>query len=146
VGHAANRALTKFKLTSPPQSSVSWQELFAAHPEFFGRSTDYSEPHYFLTMRIGYPRTIHVATRQPLPPEKLAQINSREEKNTAGLVRRELSPDQVTALMKSAIDLHAHVVALADRRRWWITTLMPLLISLIGVRGTLLATLTKTVR
>jgi len=121
-------------LGAQPQSSATWEEVFAAHPEFFG--VDHLKDGrtlYVLRLRRAYENTVDEKTRAEVSAEEIQHLKSTGEyQKTRVLSRPRLQASQVEALMKTAIELQVRAAALADRRRFWATLTVPAAVGLFG--------------
>ena len=130
----------KLFLDDKPQSAESWESLFAEHPEFFGaRDHQSGQRHYFLLLRRAYPKTIEPDTGCEISSEQLEKLRVSGEYRNARLARRALTPEQVAALVSTAVELEIRAAALEDRARWWI----PLAAALLAFAGAILGSLVK---
>jgi len=128
------------QLGDRPQSLSGWEALFAQHPEFFGsHERDGGRMLHWLRLRRAYERTIDPESFSELLPEEIEQLKTSGAFAKARLARRALSPAQVEALMKTAIELQVRAGALEDRSRWW----LPLLAAVVGFLGAVLGSLLK---
>jgi hypothetical protein len=117
-----------------PQSAASWEALFADHPEFFGNDElKDGRTLYVLRLRRAYENNMDPDTFAEVPAEELRELKAAGKYQvTKILSRRPLTPSQVEALMKTAIELQVRAAALADRRRYWISIAVPALVGLAG--------------
>ncbi len=106
-----------------PLSAETWLTVYQEHPEFF-RVND--EGVASLRWRHGYDRNFSFELGRELTKVEIEEL-SPEGKNN--VTRKALAPDQIEALLKTAIELHSRAVAYAQERRW----LTPLLFALFGV-------------
>jgi len=114
-----------------PASADNWATVFGDHPEFFRLNGQWAS----LRWRHGYDRTYDPKRRTHLTDD---EINSLEETSKESLSRAPLSPDQIDALVRTALDMHARAIAHAEERRW----LVPLLVGLLGgILGALIGSL-----
>lgn len=127
----------KTHLGPAPQSAATWEALFAQHPEFFGDIVYDDRTTYFLRLRRAYERTIDPTSLRELSDVEIQQRKEADTYNSAKLARRPLTPPQIEALMKAAIELQVRAGALDDRRRWW----LPLLAAALGFLGALAGSL-----
>ncbi|RIH81970.1 hypothetical protein Mterra_02874 [Calidithermus terrae] len=115
----------EYRLGSP-RSAGDWRTVFYEHPEFF-RLSDEEEEWASLRLRHGLDRTYSVPLRRELSAEELRAAESSDAAYK-DVTRRPLNPDEIDALVRTAIDLHARTIAHEQERRW----LTPLLWSLLG--------------
>ena len=120
-----------------PQSAETWNELFAQHPEFFGEVEYEGKNSNFLRLRRAYERTIDPISLRELSDLEIQEMKEKNAYNSAKLARRVLTPQQIEALMKVAIELQVRAGALNDRRRWW----LPLMTAGLGFVGALAGSL-----
>ena len=125
-------------LGAEPQSTTSWEVVFAQHPEFFGTQEWEGRQQYFLRLRRAYERTVDPVSLKEISDQQLQELKAHDGYATAKLARRALTPLQVEALMKTAIELQDRASALADRTRWWIPLAAALLAFLGAVLGSIL--------
>jgi hypothetical protein len=100
-----------------------WNEIFREHPEFF-RIEQNGE--VALKWRFAFERTYDPRTNIDYTPEQRDANLTLEQKEK--LHRRPLGTDQISALMKIAVELHSRALAQAQDVRWKI----PLLTSFAG--------------
>jgi hypothetical protein len=129
----------KRHLGEKPQSALSWEALFAEHPEFFGQADWGGKTLHFLRLRRAYERTIDPNSLRELTDSEIEALKDKNEYDKARLARRTLTPEQVEALMNAAIELQVRAGALADRKRWW----LPALTAGLGFLGALAGSLVK---
>jgi hypothetical protein len=130
----------KLNLGERPQSIASWEELFTAHPEFFGsRKSNDGRMLYYLRLRRAYERTIDPTSLDELSAEEIETRKKSGSYESDKLSRRGLTPEQVETLMKTAIELQVRAAALEDRSKWWI----PLAAAVLGFVGAVLGSLLK---
>src|ERR1043166_5648521 len=122
-----------------PQSASSWEEIFTQHPEFFGVREWQGRNTYFLRLRRAYERTIDPVSLKEISDQQLEELKRQNKYDETKLARRALTPSQVEALMKTAIELQVRAAALADRTRWWI----PLAAAVLGFLGAIVGSLLK---
>jgi hypothetical protein len=106
-----------------PLSAPSWLPVFRAHPEFF-RVND--EGKVTSRWRHGYDRNVSLSKGRELSADELRTLSEHE--NAQDLTRRPLDAEQIEALLKTAIEMHARAIAHAQEKRW----LTPLLFALLG--------------
>ncbi len=130
----------KTVLGDTPQSGATWEEVLAAHPEFFGVSTrtDGTALHY-LRLRRAYERTVDPDTLRELDDVEIKALKDAGKYDSIKLARRPLTSDQVETLMKTAIELQVRAAALEDRSRWW----LPLAAAVLGFVGAVLGSFLK---
>jgi hypothetical protein len=104
-----------------PASAGSWMPVFTDHPEFFRINGEWIS----LRMRHGAERTFSPKHGREMTK---VEVDDLPEEDWGNLTRRPLTSDQIEALMKTAIELHARGVAHQQERRW----LTPLLFALLG--------------
>ena len=121
-------------LGAKPQSADSWDEVFAAHPEFFGRDTvKDGRTLHVLRLRRSFENTIDEKTRAEVSADEIERLKQADEyQKTRKLSRPRLQASQDEALMKTAIELQVRAAALADRRRFWATLTVPAVTGLFG--------------
>jgi hypothetical protein len=104
-----------------------WLRLFNEHPEFFRVSED---SWVSLRWRHGYDRIYSVSMQRELSPEEVKTLKSTSTDEK--LSRRPLTPEQITGLMKTAIELHGRAIAHEQERRWLTPFLFPILGAMVG--------------
>ena len=121
-------------LGEKPQSADSWEEVFAAHPEFFGSHTlKDGRTLFVLRLRRAYENTIDERTRAEVSAEEIHQLKETGQyQKTRILSRPRLRASQVEALMKTATELQVRAAALADRWRFWASLVVPATAGLVG--------------
>jgi hypothetical protein len=113
--------------TAKSTSDGTWDLVFAEHPEFFLVTSDGDVA---LRWRFAHQRTFDPRKGIDYTPEQRdAQLNDDEKSK---LHRRPLSPDQVGALLKVAIELHTRDLAQAQDLRWRIPIIASFAGGLIG--------------
>lgn len=115
----------------PPKSAPDWRTVFGEHPEFFRLSAEEAE-WASLRLRFGFDRVYSVREGRELPFEKRQNI-PLESDEYKDLSRRPLAPDEIEALTKIAIELHARAIAQEGERRWLTPLLFGLLGTIVGV-------------
>jgi hypothetical protein len=105
-----------------PKSAESWQFVFNDHPEFF-RVNDIGQAS--LRWRHADDRDYHLLNQRKLYGEEITNLSEDQRKE---LVRKKLSPEQIKALMVTAVEFHSRAIAQQEERRWWI----PLIAGFIG--------------
>jgi hypothetical protein len=130
----------KLNLGERPQSVATWEELFTAHPEFFGSSKSKDgQMLYYLRLRRAFERTIDTITFVKLSADEIETRKKRGSYETDKISRRSLTPDQIETLLKTAIELQVRAAALEDRSKWW----LPLAAAVVGFAGAVLGSLLK---
>lgn len=104
-----------------PLSADSWADVFRQHPEFFRLNGKWAS----LRWRHAYDRTYDAVEGRELTPGEVSSLPEAERKH---ITRRPLASDQIEALLKTAVELHARSVAHRAETRW----LSPLLFALLG--------------
>lgn len=103
---------TDHKLPKKPKSATNWGEVFSDHPEFFiineedGRTS--------LTWRRAYYPYFDVDERRERKASEYRTLSSDHQKK---LSRKPLEPDQIQALISTAISLHASTLAQHEEHR-----------------------------
>ena len=62
----------------------------------------------------------------------LAQYRAHDSYNPDNLARRVLTPNQIEALIKAAVELQVRAAAFEDRKRWWWIPLLSAALSFLG--------------
>ena len=107
-----------------------WRTVIEQHPEFF--RLDRSRTCASLIWRRQYPKLFHVDLERKLTREELAELNEEQRKRVS---RNPLTPGDIQALMKTAIDLHTRAFDHQREKRWWLplaTGFAALLGALVG--------------
>ena len=92
-----------------------WKAVFEQHPEFF--RIDSTKTKVSLVWRRQYPKRYDVKLGRVLTTEEYAALSSDE---TRPLSRVALGSDDIQALLRTAIDLHARALEHERERRWWL--------------------------
>jgi hypothetical protein len=122
----------KKNIGEKPLSANEWETIFMDHPEFFGKDISDGRELYFLRLRRAYEQTVDTKTQRELPEQELAQYKAHDSYNPDNLARRALTPNQIEALIKAAVELQVRAAAFEDRKRWWWTTLLSAALSFLG--------------
>lgn len=109
------------KMLGPVKSADNWEEIFSQHTEFFRVNGEWVS----LRWRHGYDRIYSADLGRELEADEIKTLSKEENEN---LSRRPLTPEQIEALLKTAIELHTREIAYTQERRW----LTPFLFALLG--------------
>jgi hypothetical protein len=111
------------RITANKNQALYWKNVFEQHAEFF--RLDGAREKASLVWHRQYPKRFHVDLEKRLSVEEF-QALSEDQK---GRVSRDpLTPDDIKALVDTAISLHSRALESEHARRWWI----PLASSAIG--------------
>jgi hypothetical protein len=111
------------RITANKNQALYWKNVFEQHPEFF--RLDGAREKASLVWRRQYPKRFHVDLEKRLTVEEF-QALSEEQKGRVS--RGPLTPDDIKALVDTAISLHSRALESEHARKWWI----PLASSAIG--------------
>jgi hypothetical protein len=111
------------RITANKNQALYWKNVFEQHPEFF--RLDGAREKASLVWRRQYPKRFHVDLEKRLSVEEF-QALSEEQKGRVS--RGPLTPDDIKALVDTAISLHSRALESEHARKWWI----PLASSAIG--------------
>jgi hypothetical protein len=117
--------------------SLEWETVFIEHPEFF--RLDQERKKASLVWRRNFPKSYNVDTKEHVTKEQLIAMNDAERDRIS---RTPLANDDITALIRSAIELHESALRLKESRRWWVTILVTLLGMSLGLVPYLIEKLT----
>jgi hypothetical protein len=109
-----------------------WQRIFEQHPEFF--RLDGQRQKASLVWRRQYPKRFQVDEERVLTK---AEYDALDERGKQRVSRVRLTPDDIKALVDTAINLHARALEEQRERRWWI----PLASAIGGLVGGVLGSL-----
>lgn len=112
----------------PPVSAKSWIALIEDHPEFF-RLKDGSA---MLVWRRAYDKSFVRDANMAYTREELEKVETLPQAQQPKLTRPALTPTQITALIDSAIKMHAAAVAHSQEQRWRVPVLAGILGILLG--------------
>jgi hypothetical protein len=122
----------KKNIGEKPLSANEWETIFMDHPEFFGKDIRDGRAFYFLRLRRAYEQTVDTNTLRELSEQELAQYKAHDSYNPDNLARRVLTPNQIEALIKAAVELQVRAAAFEDRKRWWWIPLLSAALSFLG--------------
>ena len=92
-----------------------WRSVFEQHPEFF--RLDGQREKASLVWRRQYPRRFDVDQERTLTADQYAQLTDEKK---ARVSRVPLTPNDIKALIDTAINLHSRAVEHQRERRWWL--------------------------
>lgn len=92
-----------------------WRRVFEEHPEFF--RLDGARERASLVWRRQYPKRFHVDEERKLTVE---EYDALPEPTKARVSRNPLTPDDIQALISTAIHLHARALEQHKEKRWWL--------------------------
>jgi len=127
----ANRKVESWEkiIGRSPVSARSWIELINDHPEFFRLKDGLA----ILVWRRAYDRSFDPDANKAYSAEELEKLEQVPEEEQPSLTRPVLTPTQITALIDSAIKMHAAAVAHSQEQRWRVPVLAGFLGILLGV-------------
>lgn len=103
------------RISGDPSKGRHWQTVFVEHPEFF--RLDGQRERASLVWRRQYPKRFHVDDERKLSREEFYQLTDEQK---ARVSRNPLTPNDIKALIDTAIDLHSRALEQQRERRWWI--------------------------
>lgn len=123
----ANRKIERWERTigRVPVSANNWAQIMTEHPEFFRLKGDLAS----LVWRRSYDKAFDPDTGKTYSAEELETIDALPEEKQPNLTRQALTPDQITALIDSAIKIHAAAIAYSQELRWRV----PILAGILGI-------------
>lgn len=126
----ANRKIENWEKTigRPPVSAKTWTQVMTDHPEFFRLKDGLA----ILVWRRSYDKSFDPDAGKAYTAEELERIESLPEEQQPSLTRQALTPDQITALIESAIKIHAAAIAYSQELRWRVPVLAGILGVLLG--------------
>jgi hypothetical protein len=126
----ANRKVESWETTigRPPVSSESWARLIEDHPEFFRLKNGLA----ILVWRRAYDRSYGPDANKAFSTDELESFDQLPEDERPDLTRPVLTSNQITALIDSAIKMHAAAVAHSQEQRWRVPVLAGVLGILLG--------------
>jgi hypothetical protein len=111
--------------------AAHWERLFRDHAEFF--RVDKSGQRASLVWRRSYPKTYDVDRQIRLTPDEL-----KASPDGTRLSRPPLGGNEITSLIKSAIDMHSRALEHEKDRRWWFPIVSAGLAAAMGFGGAVL--------
>lgn len=126
----ANRRVESWEKTigRSPVSAETWDQVIGEHPEFFRLKDGLA----ILVWRRSYDRSFDPDAGKAYTAEELERHESLPEEQQPSLTRQALTPDQITALIDSAIKMHAAAIAYSQEQRWRVPVLAGILGVLLG--------------
>ena len=115
------------RISGPGKAAEHWRQVFLEHPEFFRLSSEGLKAS--LVWRRVYPRNFDVDDEAEVAPDHQLGGVAYDR-----ISRRPLQPDEITALMGVAIDLHERAIEQQKAGRWW----LPLLVGALAFVGSVL--------
>jgi hypothetical protein len=122
------------RISGDSSKGESWQKVFIEHPEFF--RLDGLRENAALVWRRQYPKRFQVDEERKLSREEFYQLTDVQK---ARVSRNPLTPDDIKALIDTAIDLHSRALEQQRERRWW----LPLASAVGGLIGGILGGLLR---
>ncbi len=122
------------RISGDSSKSDHWRTIFQEHPEFF--RLDGPRERASLVWRRQYPKRFHVDKESRLSRDEYYQLTNEEQ---ARVSRNPLTPDDIKALIGTAIDLHARALEQKKEGRWWLA----LMSAAGGLIGAILGALLK---
>lgn len=98
------------------------------HPEFFRLKDGLA----ILVWRRSYDKSFDPDAGKAYTAEELERLEALPEEQQPSLTRQALTPDQITALIDSAIKIHAAAIAYSQELRWRVPVLAGILVSFLG--------------
>ena len=103
------------RISGDASKGEHWRRVFEEHPEFF--RLDGQRERASLVWRRQYPKRFHVDEERRLPRDEFYQLT---EEQKARVSRNPLTPDDIKALIDTAINLHSRALEQQRERRWWL--------------------------
>ena len=103
------------RISGDTSKGEHWRRVFEEHPEFF--RLDGQRERASLVWRRQYPKRFHVDEERRLPRDEFYQLT---EEQKARVSRNPLTPDDIKALIDTAINLHSRALEQQRERRWWL--------------------------
>ena len=123
------------RITGDKAGAPSLETVFRDHPEFFQMTTAGAESRAALVARRSFTRSYDVDIGEEVSKDE-AMSRQNDDKAWQRLSRRPLKPDEVSVLIRTAIDMHDRAVQQRNAGRWWV----PLAASGIGLIGGVIGT------
>ena len=111
-------------------SSDYWKAIFKEHPEFFRIDTT-SGKKASLVWRRANPKLYSVDQQTMLKREEYDLLDANQK---ARISRAPLGPNDIEALINTAINLHSTAIEHKKEKRWWLSTLS-LVVAILAVVG-----------
>jgi hypothetical protein len=111
------------RITADESKADYWKNIFEEHPEFFRLDTERERAS--LVWRRQYPKRFHVDQERRLSVEEYEALSHEGKRRVS---RDPLTPQDIKALVDTAINLHSRAIELQHEKRWWI----PLISSATG--------------
>jgi hypothetical protein len=111
------------RITANKNQALYWKNVFEQHPEFF--RLDGARERASLVWRRQYPKRFHVDLEKHL---SVVEYQALPEDQKDRVSREPLNPEDIKALVDTAINLHSRALESEHARKWWI----PLASSAIG--------------
>lgn len=105
-----------------------WKEIFQDHPEFFG--VDKAENSVHLIWRLAKKNNFHVDRHEILTDDEIKGLSATIRK--AKLEKPPLESEEISTLIKTAIDMHTRAIELKKETRWMSSPLFSLLGVVLG--------------
>jgi hypothetical protein len=106
------------RISGDEEKGEYWRGVFVEHPEFF--RLDSAREKASLVWRRQYPKRYDVDSGRLLSKDEYYQLNDERRDRVS---RNPLTPDDIKALIETAIDLHSRVLEQHKESRWWVNTL-----------------------
>lgn len=103
------------RITGDVSDSDHWRSVFEEHPEFFRLDSDRERAS--LVWRRQYAKRFHVDEERKLTN---AEYDALSEPSKARVSRNPLTPDDIRALINTAISLHSRALEDLREKRWWL--------------------------
>lgn len=104
------------RITGSKENGPHWETIFRQHPEFF--RLDGRQKKASLVWRRQYPRRFHIVLEKILSKEEILALPEDDQDDK--ISRAPLTPSDINALIKVAIDLHSRALESKKDSRWWI--------------------------
>lgn len=108
-------------------ASGGWEQVFKEHPEFFRfRDGEWVAMRWRWALDKDYDPQLS----RSLSSEEMAKATQEQKER---LTRAPLAPEQIEALMSTAVKLHSSAIEQERHARWWIPLVIPAATTIIGI-------------
>jgi hypothetical protein len=103
------------RISGDSSRAEHWRLVFEEHPEFF--RLDGPRQKASLVWRRQYPKRFHVDEERRLTNAEYEKLTEPQHLRVS---RNPLTPDDIQALITTAIHLHARALEQLKEKRWWL--------------------------